>query len=209
MNNLIGKRFGRLEVVALVDAVQRRWLCRCDCGETSIVSRGHLTSGGTRSCGCLQRETMRHIGFDNERHGHARKGRPTSEYGTWIDIRRRCTNAANARYKDYGARGITVRARWRESFDNFFADMGPKPGREYTIERIDSDRGYEPGNCRWATRTEQANNRRGNRILEYGGVSKTMAEWARAFGMDRSTLWHRLLAGWSVERALTEPVKRR
>jgi hypothetical protein len=121
-------------------------------------------------------------------------------------MRTRCTNPNVPNYKDYGGRGIAVCERWR-SFEAFLADMGPRPGLGYSIERINNDGDYEPGNCRWADRAQQSNNRRNNRLLTWNGETKTLAEWSRTTGLDYAALLARLNRGWSVERALSTPMK--
>lgn len=119
-------------------------------------------------------------------------------------MKSRCENPRNARYADYGGRGITVCDRWKDSFENFIADMGPPPTPSHSIEREDNSRGYEPGNCRWATDIEQGNNQRSNVLIEYNGKTQTIAQWARELGMNYQTLRQRIQKyGWSVERAFS------
>lgn len=130
----------------------------------------------------------------------------TSEYRTWIRIIRRCYSPKDVGYIWYGGRGICVCDRWRADFLNFFEDMGPRPGPEYSIDRIDPDGHYEPGNCRWATRQVQDNNRTNNRRLEYYGWSLTVAEWAWLLKVNRQLILGRLKDGWSIEEALTTPL---
>jgi hypothetical protein len=160
--DLSGQRFGRLTVVKLDHRNDRRkaiWLCRCDCGETSLADGNNLRSGNSESCGCLRREQL----ADGAPHGHAREGLRSPEYQSWAAMWARCraTDPMDRRFRDYVARGITVCERWR-SFETFLADMGPRPAGT-SIDRIDNDRGYEPGNCRWATDTQQnLNKRRGS-----------------------------------------------
>ncbi len=127
--------------------------------------------------------------------------RYSREYATWSSMLARCANPLDA---DHGARGIKVCERWRESFEAFYEDMGPRPTCK-SIERLDNDGDYEPGNCKWATPKEQARNRRTSRFLAHNGRRLTLAAWAEATGIPRNTIANRLLRGWSMERALTRP----
>jgi hypothetical protein len=122
-------------------------------------------------------------------------------------MRARCNNDYATNYEWYGARGITVCDRWQNSFENFFADVGPKPTKLHTLERIDVNGHYEPSNVRWATTMEQGANMRSNRMITAFGETKHMQEWRRAFGLKQGTLWDRLNRGWDVERAISEPAR--
>lgn len=135
----------------------------------------------------------------NWRHGSA--GSP--EYACWRDMRRRCSDPGTECYTHYGARGIRVCDRWETSFSAFISDVGPRPGRGYSIDRIDNNGNYEPGNCRWATRTVQARNTRRNRHIKWGGREQTIIEWAEELNISASTLSGRLRRGQSVSDALT------
>jgi hypothetical protein len=201
--DLTGQRYGRLTVIAR--SPEHRlvyWMCQCDCGGTKTVFAGSLRRGLTKSCGCLSSETT---ATRNTVHGLAQRSGRAPEYQTWAKMRRRCENPIDPVYHRYGARGIKVCDRW-QSFAAFLEDMGPRPTPQHTIERVNNDGNYEPGNCRWADRTEQANNRRTSRILEHNGEALTVAEWARRTGLRQHTIMARIdRNGWSVERALTTP----
>lgn len=153
---LEGRRFGRLVVVARGTNRGRKvmWVCRCDCGQQSVAQTADLTAGKHRSCGCLQLDTVTFHGATH--HG----GGKSPEYLSWGGMKQRCLNPRSAKYAYYGGRGITIYDRWRDSFEAFLADMGPRPGPGYSIDRLDPDGNYEPGNCRWATRAEQRANQR-------------------------------------------------
>lgn len=198
--DLTGQRFGRLVVIERAgDYLPVTWRCRCDCGATCVGQGLLLRDGRKRSCGCLRRENTAAM---SRTHGQ----RHTPEYHIWLSIIQRCHNPNNPTYHHYGGRGIVVCDRWRESFENFYADMGPRPKmarlREHSIERVDNDGAYAPDNCRWATYTAQSRNRRNNRQITFRGVTRTVTDWEKETGLSVRL---RLNAGWSVERALTEP----
>lgn len=164
---ILGKRFGALVVIGEAESlrtpggqIKRRVWCECDCGKNVAVMVTHLCTGHTVSCGCLGSRNM--IGNHNTIHGEARVGSHSKEYRCWRSMRSRCEDPTQDSYKYYGGRGITVCKRW-SSFQSFLEDMGRAPGLRYTLDRVDPDGNYEPTNCRWATKQEQALNRRKDR----------------------------------------------
>lgn len=193
-----GQIFGHWSVLHLDHkrGVKRFWLCQCLCGVTKAIASHSLKSGQSTSCGCRFRKSM-------ERHGYSR----SPEYAIWQAMKNRCLNPNVIEYKRYGGRGITVCDRWRVSFSAFLSNMGPRPSRHHSIERTDNERGYDPGNCRWATNQEQSNNRHTNKLLTANGRTDTWANWSRESGIPYKTLHNRLHKGWSPERALTTPVR--
>jgi hypothetical protein len=214
--DLTGRTFGRLTVEGYGGQASGReslWACRCSCGKRVTVRKGCLRDGDTQSCGCLRAELNKLSGRKHRTHGL--HGAP--EYRVWVGMVQRCAarNAGRKKYAGYAGRGIKVCQRWRESFAAFYADMGPRPSPKHSIDRINNDGDYEPGNCRWATASQQACNKRvnavhglrkGNHVLTFNGSTRCLSEWARLTGIGRMTIQYRLWRGWSVEDALTRPV---
>lgn len=211
--NPIGQLFGRLTAQeeaapqrylrsdGTVRAVLRRVVCRCACGKRVTVGLAELRSGNTTSCGCLARELTRDR---SEAHGHSsgQGGRPTPTYNSWGMAKQRCTNPNYPSYEQYGARGITMCARWLDSFENFLADMGTRPAGK-TLDRKDNDGPYDPENCRWAKPSEQSRNTSRNVNAVVDGAKRCVTDLAAESGVSRNALTRRLKAGWPVERALT------
>jgi hypothetical protein len=152
----IGDVFHRLTIIDTAEAFKRsgtRFLCRCECGNERVVKQSHLRAETIKSCGCLISEIT---AKRNASHGKSK----TRIYNIWASMKARCFNPKKDKYKYYGGRGVTVCERWRNSFENFLADMGEPPSARHSIDRINNDGNYEPSNCRWATPLEQAHNKR-------------------------------------------------
>lgn len=189
----VGEKFGMLTVLersAKDPSGRSRWLCRCDCGRQNIVAYSRLKSGHTKSCGCLR-------GKANFRHGA--KGTPT--HNTWCAMKQRCNDPNHAQFAYYGARGIRVCDRWATSFEAFISDMGVRPDG-MTIERIESDGNYEPGNCRWATEAEQSRNRRSTILVTLGSETKCVKDWCDELGLNVDQVYGRIRRGAVPEEAL-------
>jgi len=131
----------------------------------------------------------------------------TPEYRAWGDMKDRCFNPNHKQYSDYGGRGITICDRWLNSSQNFLADMGTKPSPKHSLDRIDNNADYSPKNCRWATKAEQQNNTRYNRLITIGCVTLTIAQWTEKKGYGKNVIYNRLKAGWSEYRAVMTPVR--
>jgi hypothetical protein len=201
--DLTGERFGMLTALECVEKTRNgtKWLCRCDCGQLCVVLLGNLRGGKQKSCGCL-----RHREAHNRTHGESRSARL---YRIWTGMKTRCDNPSRKAYPQYGGRGISVCSEWANSYEAF-RDWALRSGYadDLSIDRIDNNGNYEPANCRWATREQQSNNRRSNRLITANGATKTMAEWARESGIRYTIIYKRLKHGWSEEKAVLTPVKR-
>lgn len=206
-NNIVGQRFGKLTVISRAKNPNNRetehhayWRCLCDCGNYHSARGSDLKSGNVQSCGCLQKEKTTTHGM-----------RQTPIYSEWCSIKQRCYNSNNNSYKDYGKRGISMCERWKNSFEAFYEDVSKLPyfnKTGYSLNRIDNDGNYEPNNVEWADDKTQANNKRNNHLVKYNGKTQTIAQWADELGINQHTLYSRILTyHWSVERALTTPVK--
>lgn len=201
-----GDRFGEWTVLYYAYTEQkygRKWhlyQCRCSCGKEFLIPASYLSRGTSQRCRPCASNLNRPM-----THGASCGGKRTLEYKIWDGMRQRCNNPRNAAWSHYGGRGIKICARW-ESFENFLVDMGKRPGPDYSLDRLDNDSGYEPGNCAWRTAEAQSNNRRGLRLLEFRGETLSLAQWARRQGLSESALRIRLKAGWPIEAALLTPL---
>lgn len=206
--DLLGRSFGRLVVISQAESKygKSRWLCRCECGATTVVVGSDLVSGHTQSCGCLGREAGARNGSASAKHrlGQSRL------YHIWQSMKQRCSNPRHKSYHSYGGRGISVCDAWLDDFLRFRSwALANGHQKDLTLDRIDNDGNYEPGNCRWVTWAGQATNRRTNRLITHSGEPKTLADWARTAGIGITTLHARLAAGWSIEHALSTPSRTR
>jgi hypothetical protein len=160
---------------------------RCDCGKEWEARRDAIAAGRIKSCGCLGKEIR---AASRTKHGMTSREFIPPEYQSWASMIQRCCNPKSRAFKNYGARGISVCERWRVSFAAFYGDMGAR-SRGLSLERIDNERGYEPGNCRWATQAEQMQNTRRTRVVEINGLKLSMAEAARALGVTPMAIYKR------------------
>lgn len=191
---MTGRKIGLWTVLRY--AGKKLWECRCDCGTVRNVLGASLRSEVSTSCGCLR---MDHMRTATVTHGMYRE----SIYKRWVQMIQRCHNPNCDAFESYGGRGITVCERWRNSFENFFADVGQPPSPRHSLDRFpNNDGNYEPGNVRWATPREQLLNRRNNRRFEVRGESLTLSELCDKYGQNEATAEKRLRLGWNIKDAL-------
>jgi len=190
--DLTGMIFDRLTVVGFYDVNEKglwRWLCKCSCGKLTVKVGASIQRSKNRSCGCLGRELFIKA---KTVHGRCR----TPEHYIWGGVIARCLDVNNKAYPHYGGRGIKMCDRWRNSFVAFFEDMGPRPSPGHSLDRYPDNNGnYEPGNCRWATLSEQNRNKRTNRLLTFDGITKTITEWSEITGLPFNTINNRIIRG--------------
>ena len=208
--DLSGRTFGTLIALEIVRRDRDKsgrslivWQCRCECGSLIETRSSNLLSGDTKSCGCQQKAAT---AARSRKHGHTPRTGRSPEHTAWRNMHARCSNPDTGAYPWYGGRGIAVCARWHD-FESFLADLGLRPSKIHTIERIDVNGNYEPCNVRWAPLREQGANKRNNRMLSAFGETHHMQEWCRRKNISQRTLWNRLNLGWPLELALSTPPK--
>lgn len=196
--DLVGKKIGRLTVLRLGSPLKSglaQWACMCECGKETFVQTFLLVHNHRQSCGCLAIERITTHGMSG-----------TSTHRIWRAMKHRCQSPKAINYQTYGGKGVSVCERWAK-FENFLADMGPRPSPRHTLDRYPNCAGnYELGNVRWATWEEQGNNKRTTKLFEYNGDRMTIAMFARKYGISGSRVYYRINRGWSLARALTTPV---
>jgi hypothetical protein len=201
-----GQRYGRLVAVSYSGKDKRnnvRWLYRCDCGNEHVTSASSVRNGYTTSCGCYQKELAAINGRTYDGSHHVTHGlRHSPEYRVWANMIARCERPSTDRYQEYGGRGIKVCEEWRNSFETFFAYLGAKPSPSHSIERIDVNGNYAPGNVRWATRAEQMRNRRSNVFVVYRGQKMIFKDACKLAGVNYLRARKLYLDGLPIEHVL-------
>lgn len=196
---LIGKKFGRLIITKILLEKDKDTYplceCCCECGNVIIARINNIKSGNTRSCGCYKKEKIIEA---SRTHGLSK----SSVYRAWNHMKNRCYNRKIKDYVEYGGRGIIVCSEWKNSFEQFYEDMGESPSKSHSLDRIDTNGPYAKWNCRWATPRQQSNNTRRNHILTHNGKSMTIAGWSRELDIKQETISMRVRRGYSVEKAL-------
>lgn len=197
--DLTSQVFGRLTVLSKIQQSdfegKTTWDCICSCGTKISVIGSYLVQGTTKSCGCIHREAITKHGLSY-----------LPEYHVWYGMKERCQNEHHVSFEHYGQRGITVHSEWLNSFEAFYRDMGPRPSELHTLDRIDNNGNYEPGNCRWATKSEQDNNRRSNHFVNYKNETLTVAQLTQKYNLNYAVVLTRINRGWSVDDAVEIPV---
>lgn len=194
--SLEGQVFTRLTV--LHRAGDKKWACRCSCGTVVIVGHSNLRSGNSKSCGCLHKELL---AARVKTHGAT----GTPEYVAWAAMIQRCEDQDHEMFHRYGGRGIKVASEWRHDFSTFLAHVGPRPSPSHSLDRMRVNEDYKPGNVRWATAREQANNKENTVYLTANGKIQSVAEWCDELGLLRPTVYGRKAKGWPDRRCLGLP----
>lgn len=204
--DLIGKKINKWIIISKAKNRNGKsyYLCRCECGKEKEVNLQNLKRNLSKSCGCLRnKETA----IRNTTHNLT--GIP--EHGVWFGIKARCLNPKNSRYNRYGGRGITICDEWKDSFEQFYADMGPRPSNKHSIERRNNDLGYNKDNCYWVTNDVQSRNRINNINITWNGKTQCLLDWTKELFPNNSysLLEYRLKKGWNIEKILTTPAQKR
>jgi hypothetical protein len=197
ISEYVGKKFGRLTILKEGSSVKynkttmRKVVCRCDCGTEKEVDFNSVKGGKSTSCGCFNKEHAKKI---HTKHGMAmlETGVRHPDYCIWMKMKSRCFNINDKSYKNYGGRGITVCDKWKDSFQCFIEDMGWRPNKNYSIERIDYDGNYCPDNCKWIHKSEQSRNTRRVKLIYYNGNSYCLTELCKLLNLPYSTMRHRV-----------------
>lgn len=200
LNDYSGKKIGLLTVVKRAGSNHQReamWLCKCECGNETVIKGSDARTGHIKSCGCWRRQNSKNM---LTKHGQ----RHTRLYHIWCGMKTRCNNPKDIGYNLYGGRGIRVCEEWSQDFMSFYRWANENGYTDkMTIDRIDANGNYCPENCRWETQKAQQNNRRNNHVISYNGETHNLAEWAEITNIKAGTIYNRLKRGWTVERALT------
>lgn len=209
-----GQRFGKLVVLEKMETIKSRamWLCECDCGNTKVCVGKELRNGKNTTCGCGPIERFRNYNKDHpverrrmadEHKTHGMSG--TRLYKVWTGMKARCHNKNHSAYKNYGGRGIELAEEWND-FQTFYNDMVSEYVKDYTIERIDNNKGYSKDNCKWISRVEQSKNRRNNRYFTNNGETLTLTDLCKAKNLNYHTMVSRLNTGMDIDIAISKPV---
>lgn len=200
VKDLTNKKFGKLSVIKFNNVNKSRhsvWLCKCDCGNVLLVEGPRLTSGNTKSCGCIKKEQNKTRAI---KHGYYN----TRLYKIWFDMKRRCYNKNRKAYKYYGEKGIKVCDEWLNDFFSFY-NWAIKNGYSdnLTIERIDYNKNYCPENCKWITQAEQTQNTTHNHLITFNNKTMSITQWSKEIGVACKTIRSRLKKGWKIENVLS------
>jgi hypothetical protein len=203
--NITGKKYNGLTAIKFAKKCEKWnhafWLFKCECGTKKILQKSKVICGHIISCGCGAKNKKK---TGNPTHNLSK----TYMYILWKGMRQRCNNPNNPKYPNYGGRGIKVCDRWN-NFENYLLDMGNRPSPDYSIDRIDNNGNYEPNNCRWATKSEQARNQRSNIKITLGNKTLCISEWAKINNLPESTIRARIIRGWNLIDSITKPLNTR